>query len=252
MSPSEYEEYVAELVRQLDFGSNFSVTKNSKFVGVRQPGEYEIDVAVKIKLAGTIDFLLIVECKNWSRPVDRPVVQKLAQTRDAVAAHKAAIASPVGFSDEAIAVAQANGIALWVISHTAWSIVMGVVGPGPIAWFQYRQRVEFVRQVLMTTREGWARRAFRKLVPEFVRLLYLIRNEEKRDRQELVLVNVSRTRARKLASWRTAFFHESYSGSAVTDGDNEPGVDPRLAVSEIADDCARLLGRTIIPWHRRR
>ena len=44
------------------------------------------------------------------------MIQKLAQTRDAIAAHKAIVCSPSGFTQEAIKVAKAHGIALWVIA----------------------------------------------------------------------------------------------------------------------------------------
>jgi hypothetical protein len=59
--------------------------------------------------------LIIIECKNWSRPIDREEIQKLIQTRDAISAHKAAFASPTGYTKEADEVAKANGVALWVI-----------------------------------------------------------------------------------------------------------------------------------------
>lgn len=124
MDASQYEEYVLELVRQLEFCRNATISRNVRFVGKRQPGQYEIDIAVEVALGSVARFLLIVECKNWSRPVDRPVVQKLTQTRDAIAAHKAAIASPVGFTKEAIKVAEVHGIALWVIAPGIWSVIM--------------------------------------------------------------------------------------------------------------------------------
>ena len=117
MDHSEYEQYVATVVKELDFCREAQVTTNGKYPGIRQPGRYEIDVAVEVMLSDHLFFFLIVECKNWARPVDRPVVQKLAQTRDAIGAHKAAIASPVGFTTEAVDVAKSLGIALWVISE---------------------------------------------------------------------------------------------------------------------------------------
>src|SRR5262249_37048660 len=70
-----------------------------------------------------IRFLLIVECKNWKRPVDRPVVQKIAQTRDAIGADKAAIASPLGFTREAHDVACSLEVALWIITLAEWVVV---------------------------------------------------------------------------------------------------------------------------------
>src|SRR5262249_8683414 len=82
------------------------------FQGKRQPGKYEIDIAVEVRFSEVIYFLLIIECKYWNCPVDRPVIQAVAQTRDAISAHKAVIATVQGFSKEAISVAEPLGVAL--------------------------------------------------------------------------------------------------------------------------------------------
>lgn len=116
MTPGEYEDYVEEAVRQFDFWEKATVTRNKRFPGVRQPGNYEVDIAFHLNLTELVSFLLIVECKNHGRPVTRPVVQQLAQTRDAINAQKAAVVSPRGFTKEAIEVAESLGIALWVIA----------------------------------------------------------------------------------------------------------------------------------------
>lgn len=116
MTPDQYEAYVARVVGQLDCCKYAKTYRNRRYEGVRQPGKYEIDIAFEMDLSDTVFFRLIVECKNWRRPVTRPVIQNLAQTRDAIAAHKAAVVSPVGFTKEAIDVARVHGIALWVIA----------------------------------------------------------------------------------------------------------------------------------------
>lgn len=116
MTPQEFEEYVALVVQNLKITENARVSRNRKFEGKRQSGRYEVDIAVEFNLEHMLDLLLIVECKNWKRPVDRPVVQKLAQTMDAISAHKAAIVSPVGFTREAVEVSRDLRIALWVVS----------------------------------------------------------------------------------------------------------------------------------------
>lgn len=116
MTGSEYEKYVTEIVRQFDFCKRAKISNNRKFQGKRQPGEYEIDIAVEVRFSESIYFLMIIECKYWNRPVDRPVIQALAQTRDAIAAHKAVVATVQGFSKEAISVAEAHGIALWRVN----------------------------------------------------------------------------------------------------------------------------------------
>jgi hypothetical protein len=122
LSPAEFEQYVAALVQSLSFAKTGTVYTNKHYQGVRQPGSYEIDVALEIQLAPPIHFTLIVECKNWQRPVDRPIVQKLTQTRDATGADKAAIASPIGFTKEAVVVARTLGVALWVITIDEWLV----------------------------------------------------------------------------------------------------------------------------------
>ena len=117
MHAKDFEKYVADIVKELSSFRNASILLNEVFVGVRQPGKYEIDIAVKLLLDEVLSFLMIIECKNWRRPIDRPVIQKLIQTRDAIAAQKAAVVSPVCFTKEAIGVAEANGIALWIIAY---------------------------------------------------------------------------------------------------------------------------------------
>jgi len=226
VNPAEYEEYVEELVRQLDFGSEATITRNAKLPGVRQPGEYEIDVAVRVQLGGRIDFLLIIECKNWSHRVDRPVVQKLIQTRDAVAAHKAAVVSPLGFSQEAIEVAEANGVALWVISKVSWTTIMGISGPEWEDWIPHQKRVESLQHFGLDTTNMTSQETN----------FSLIRLQE----------------AEEIGSehWKERYFMFANNGAAVTDGDNEPGVDPRLAITELVDDLARAAGFTLAPASR--
>lgn len=130
LTPNEYEAYVSQLLEKLDFATTGIVQRNQKYDGVRQPGRYEIDVSLRIQLAEALKFFLIVECKNWEKPVGRDVVQKLAQTRDAISADKAAIASPVGFTREAAEVARTLEIALWVITLDEWVVVYD---NGPVA-----------------------------------------------------------------------------------------------------------------------
>jgi hypothetical protein len=227
LSPAEYEAFVADVVSHLEFGATASVTRNAKLPGVRQPGEYEIDVLVRTRLGGKIDFLMTIECKNWSRAVDRPVVQKAIQTRDAVAAHKAAVVSPVGFSAEAIDVAKANGIALWVLSRAGWSVVMGVRGPSEERRHGYEQRKAFLRQLGIVAAGRTSALSGTSLV-QF----------------EAVRPDSSPATA------HVSFLHRAHRGSAVLPADDEPGVDPRLALSELADDYARALGLTVVPGCR--
>lgn len=125
MNHKEYENYVETVVRALTVCRNATIHRNRKFTGVRQPGHYEIDIACEIKLDDALHLLIIVECKNWKRPVDREEVQKLIQTRDAISAQKAAFASASGFTKEAVEVAKANGVAVWVVGEGVFDIAAG-------------------------------------------------------------------------------------------------------------------------------
>ncbi len=122
MDDKAYELFVADVVRGLSFCSKARVFTNRRYPGIRQPGSYEIDVSCEVWVDDALFFLIVVECKNWARPIDRPQVQKLIQTRDAICAHKAAFASPVGYSKEAVEVAKANGVALWVVAEGIFSV----------------------------------------------------------------------------------------------------------------------------------
>jgi hypothetical protein len=125
MDEKAYEQYVARVVRNMSFSDKAKVYTNRRYPGIRQPGSYEIDVACELWFDDSLFFLIIVECKNWNRPVDRPEVQKLIQTRDAITAHKAAFASPVGYTKEAIQVAKANGVALWTLAEGIFGVAAG-------------------------------------------------------------------------------------------------------------------------------
>lgn len=123
MNSDEYEELVADVVTGLSISKNSKIYRNRRFNGIRQPGKYEIDIACEMEIDEKLSFFIIVECKNWTRAIDRPQIQKLIQTRDAINAHKAAFASPVGFTKEAIEVAETHGIALWVVTKGVFNMI---------------------------------------------------------------------------------------------------------------------------------
>jgi hypothetical protein len=148
MTPQEYEQLVAETVIR-DFQGFHDVTfyRNEKFPGVRQPGAYEVDVAAKIRIADSLSILTIFECKFLNRKVDRPIVQKLIQTRDAISAHKCVVVTNGGFTEEAMDVARAHGVGLWLVGKTTRITVMGAWGPDRIIGHVAEFRKEFAKLV---------------------------------------------------------------------------------------------------------
>jgi hypothetical protein len=131
MNFKEYEAYIATVVQGLSICKTVEILRNRKYKGVRQPGNYEIDISCEIQIDNALSFLMIVECKNWKKPIDREQIQKFVQTRDAIAAHKAIFVSPVGYTREAIEVARVHGIALWVISESEMHVL---AGGAPVAY----------------------------------------------------------------------------------------------------------------------
>ena len=145
MNEKEYERYVANVISELRGLRRTKVFRNKRFRGVRQPGNYEIDISFEMTLSKRLKLLFIAECKNWQRPVDRPVVQKIAQTRDAISAHKAIVISARGFTEEAISVAENLGVALWVVSSGSFVTIMGFMGPSFRAVRQVQLKLDVIK-----------------------------------------------------------------------------------------------------------
>jgi hypothetical protein len=112
----EYGDYVEDIVRNLSISPNGKIYRDKEYIGVRQPGSYKIDISLEMNVDEVLSLLIIVDCKNWKSMVDRVTVQSLIQTRDAISAHKAICVSQFGFSEEAIEVAKAQGIGLWMFA----------------------------------------------------------------------------------------------------------------------------------------
>jgi hypothetical protein len=111
----EYENYVAKVIENFERFKGATIERNIIRTGISQPGKYEIDIEVTIPL-DLFEFKIIIECKNWKRPVGRDVVQKFHDTKKAINANKAAIVSPKGFTKEAFQLAKHHSIDLWVLN----------------------------------------------------------------------------------------------------------------------------------------
>ena len=74
-------------------------------------GRYEIDATARFRALG-VDFLILVECKDHLRPVEREDVQVLADKKRAIGAQKAIFFATNGFQRGAIEYAKIHEIAL--------------------------------------------------------------------------------------------------------------------------------------------
>jgi hypothetical protein len=92
------------------------VTLDDKVPG--RAGNRQIDLTVRHTIAG-IDFLTIIECKDYSRPLNQKEVDAIVGKAADVKANKAILVSSRGFSKSATLRARAEQVDLCVVGPTA-------------------------------------------------------------------------------------------------------------------------------------
>jgi restriction system protein len=104
-------------------------------------GDYEIDIAVRFTALGA-NFLTLVECKHYRRPVEREKVQALFAKMQSVGAHKGLMFATGGFQSGAVEFATVHGIALVEVvdGRSAW-IRKSAGFDGPVPWSQVPDHV---------------------------------------------------------------------------------------------------------------
>src|SRR5262245_54517289 len=130
----EFERFVAQALRDLGTGlTDFRLGEQE--VVKTADGSYRIDVTARF-MALDAAFVVLVECKDHSRPVEREDVQILADKKRAAGAHKAMLFSTNGFQSGAIEYATHHGIALIRVLEGALTWETRGVGPAtpPPPW----------------------------------------------------------------------------------------------------------------------
>lgn len=89
---------------------SFEATHRKKIKGM--DGEYEIDVAIQFQVFKGAKIDVLIECKKYSYPIERSLVQILKDKKESVGAHKAILISTSKFQSGAIDYASKNGVAL--------------------------------------------------------------------------------------------------------------------------------------------
>jgi restriction system protein len=107
---SEFERVIAEILSEL--GTSLPEFRVERQELIKAPdGRYRIDITIRFTQLGAT-FLVLVECKDHARPVEREDVQVLADKLRAAGAHKGMLFSTNGFQRGAIEYARSHGIAL--------------------------------------------------------------------------------------------------------------------------------------------
>ncbi len=110
MDGKQFEAFVADVLSRLGAGLGAFRLEEQELI-VADDGRYRIDITVRFT-ALAVDFLVLVECKDHARPVEREDVQILADKKRTAGAHKGMLFSTNGFQRGAIDYAQKHGIAL--------------------------------------------------------------------------------------------------------------------------------------------
>jgi restriction system protein len=110
ISPEEYEKRVVDWLREaagtLD---KFEVKPLRHLSG--PGGDYEFDAVAQLTILNGAQIVILVECKRYSRPVEREKLLSLWAKMQDVKAHKAMIFATCGFQSGALEYAKVYGIA---------------------------------------------------------------------------------------------------------------------------------------------
>ena len=110
LTPEEFEKEVESLLREAGQDLRDFRVKRRQVLSATD-GTYEIDIAARFIALGT-EFLVLVECKRYSSPVKRQVVQVLHDNLRAMGAQKGMLFATSGFQKGAIIYAKEHRIAL--------------------------------------------------------------------------------------------------------------------------------------------
>lgn len=115
ITPSEFEKQVVAWLEATSPNSvNFKVDHLRHLKG--SGGDYEIDAVAECTIYEEAQILIIVECKRYSKPVEREKLLALNAKKMDVKAHKAMMFATCGFQSGALEYARNNGIATIVFT----------------------------------------------------------------------------------------------------------------------------------------
>lgn len=108
-----FEELAAHIQRELQ-SANASVQTNERIVGTITEVPRELDITVRIP-ATPAPLLMVVDCKDYARPVDVKAVEAFLGLVEDVGANKGAMISAKGYTEAAGRRARAACVDLWTL-----------------------------------------------------------------------------------------------------------------------------------------
>jgi restriction system protein len=120
ISPADFERLVLQWLRATGEHHQQTITIKHLCVIHGDGGEYKIDVLVTFSAFGGAIFVVLVECKHQTRPVEREDVMVLESKLRDTNAQKAMLFSTSGFQAGAVEFASAKHIATVAIVEGKW------------------------------------------------------------------------------------------------------------------------------------
>lgn len=110
MSWQEFENIVARL--QKAYAKNGRVTRNEKILGRHSKRVRQIDISIRVDVAGE-ELLVVVECKKWNKKPNVKDVESFIGMMDDVKAHAGIMISTEGFTKSAMNTAETHRVSLY-------------------------------------------------------------------------------------------------------------------------------------------
>lgn len=128
ITPQDYESQVVDWLKATGGTVESFEVKHLEYIS-GAGGEYEFDAVVRFTILNGAQIVILIECKRYSRPVDREKVLALWAKAQDVGAHKAMVFSTSGFQSGALDYAKAHGIATVTFVDGAYLYQTKSAGP---------------------------------------------------------------------------------------------------------------------------
>jgi|GEM_PF-6120507 len=129
LSPEEFELVVEVHLRSYEPSmKNMTITHREKHE--RLDGSYEIDLTVRFESLGA-EFIVLVECKRYSKPVKRDVPALLYEKVRSIGAHKGIVCATSPFQKGAVLYARQHGIGLRLFEENSVHAIVKGDAPAP-------------------------------------------------------------------------------------------------------------------------
>lgn len=138
VTPMEYEQQVVAWLKSSGASLHQFEVKHLESISGTS-GEYEFDAVAEFTILDGAKIIVLVECKRYSRPVERDHVMTLWAKLQDVSAHKAMIFSTCGFQSGALEFAQSKNIAAitFVGGNFLYETKAAVPIPTPPPWVKF-------------------------------------------------------------------------------------------------------------------